>query len=203
MTSALIIIDMQPDFLPGGPLAVADGDLIIPGIAELVAGRGFEVCVATQDWHPAGHLSFASSHPGSAPFDEVELHGEPQVLWPDHCVQGTDGARLVADIDWRPVDMILRKGADRGVDSYSAFRNNIDARGERPDTGLAGFLRSRGVTDLTLAGLARDYCVAWSAEDGAAAGFTTHVVWDLTRSVTPDDDDALAVGLERCGVRLI
>lgn len=198
--SALIVVDIQPDFLPGGPLAVAGGDEILGSIHALVEACRFPVVVATQDWHPPGHISFASAHAGHRPFDEIELYGRPQVLWPDHCVQETPGASLHAALPTAPLSAIIRKGSDADVDSYSTFRNNWNASGERPRTGLAGYLRERGVEEVWLAGLARDFCVCWSAEDAADAGFEVRVLWDLTRPVDSASDDRVAEVLTAKGV---
>lgn len=201
--AALILVDIQPDFCPGGSLPVAGGDEIVEPVNALL-GRGlFGLCVATQDWHPEAHVSFASQHPGHDPMEVIRLYGHPQVLWPDHCVQGTPGAQLHPGIDWSPVSAVIRKGSDPSVDSYSAFRNNWDAGGHRPPTGLAGYLRERGIRDVWLCGLARDVCVKWTAEDAAAAGFRTHFLWDLTRSVDPEGDTTLRGDLERLGVRVV
>jgi nicotinamidase/pyrazinamidase len=200
--SALVIVDVQPDFLPGGALPVADGDAILAPLRALLARKAFDVVVATQDWHPPGHVSFASSHPGRRPLDVVEVHGHPQVLWPDHCVQETPGAALHAAIPQAPIDTLIRKGTRADVDSYSGFRNNWDAAGERTSTGLAELLRARGVTHVALCGLARDYSVKWSAEDAAAAGFDTTVLWNLTRPVDPSSDDAVRADLARADVRI-
>ena len=197
---ALLVVDLQHDFLPGGALGVTGGDEILVPIANLVAGRRFPVMIATQDWHPPGHASFASSHPGRAPFDEVQLHGHPQTLWPDHCVQESSGAELHPILPQGPLTAILRKGADPAVDSYSAFRHNWDATGTRPATGLAGLLRELGVEAVSLAGLARDYCVLWSAEDAADAGFEVHVLWRLTRAVDPGSDAEVRRSLSERGV---
>jgi len=198
--TALILVDIQHDFLPGGALAVAGGDAILEPVRRLVEGDPFSLYVATQDWHPLGHVSFASSHPGRRPLETIELHGHPQTLWPDHCVQGTRGAELHPAIPWERVSAVIRKGADAVVDSYSGFRNNWDPAGQRPPTGLAGYLRERGVEEVFLCGLARDFCVKWSAEDAAAAGFRTTVLWDLTRSVDPASDGRVREELERAGV---
>ena len=200
--SALVIVDVQPDFLPGGALAVTDGDAILAPLRALLSRNPFDAVVATQDWHPPGHVSFASKHPGRRALDVVEVHGHPQVLWPDHCVQDSPGAALHAAVLQAPIDTLIRKGTRADVDSYSGFRNNWDAAGERPSTGLAELLRARGVTHVTLCGLARDYCVKWSAEDSAAAGFDTTVLWELTRAVQPSSDDAVRADLERAGVRI-
>ena len=155
--SALVLVDIQYDFLPGGALAVGEGDRILAPVRALLERDPFALYVATQDWHPRGHVSFASSHPGRAPLETIELHGHPQTLWPDHCVQGTRGAELHPSIPWERVSAVIRKGASLGSDSYSGFRNNWDARAERPPTGLAGYLRERGVDEVFLCGLARDY----------------------------------------------
>lgn len=201
--SALVLVDIQPDFLPGGALAIADGDAIIEPINRLLERDPFDLYVATQDWHPPGHVSFASSHAGRAAFESIELYGHDQTLWPDHCVQGTPGAALSERIDWRRASAIIRKGSDRDSDSYSGFRNNWNAAGERPVTGLAGWLRELGVARVFLCGLARDYCVKWSAEDAAAAGFDATVLWDLTRAVDPASDDAVRRDLEAAGVAVV
>jgi nicotinamidase/pyrazinamidase len=199
----LLVVDVQPDFLPGGALAVAEGDAILPGIRALLESRRFGLVVATQDWHPRGHLSFASSHPGHAVMETIELHGHEQILWPDHCVQGTPGAELLAGMPWHRAAAIVRKGTDPRVDSYSAFRNNWDPHGKRPPTGLAGYLREREVEEVWLCGLARDFCVLWSAEDAADAGFRVRVLWDLTRPVRPDSDAAVEARLGERGVAIL
>ena len=187
-THALIVIDVQNDFCPGGRLAVAGGDAIVPGINALMADFG--TVVLTQDWHPAGHSSFASSHPGHAPFTTVEMPYGTQTLWPDHCVQGSDGAALRADLATDPAALIIRKGMNPAIDSYSAFFENDR---ETP-TGLEGFLRSRGIANLTLVGLATDYCVAFSALDAARLGFAVTVRRDLCRAIDLNGslDQALA-----------
>ncbi|MDT8341369.1 MAG: bifunctional nicotinamidase/pyrazinamidase [Longimicrobiales bacterium] len=201
--SALVLVDIQPDFLPGGALAVEDGDAILEPVRRLMSGGRYPLQVATQDWHPAGHVSFASRHPGRRPLERIELHGHEQVLWPDHCVQGTAGAGLHPDLPWERVAAVIRKGTDPECDSYSGFRNNWDRHGERPPTGLAGYLRERRVRRVVVCGLARDYCVRWTAEDAVAAGFETEVLWDLTRSVDPAGDRALRLALEDAGVRVV
>jgi nicotinamidase/pyrazinamidase len=202
-SAALLVVDMQPDFMPGGALAVAEGDRIVAPIAHLVESYRFRIIAATQDWHPGGHISFASSHPGRKPLDVIELYGYPQTLWPDHCVQGTPGAELCRDIPWNHVQVIIRKATESDCDSYSAFRNNWNARGERPPTGLGGYLRERGVREVFICGLARDFCVAWSAEDAVTAGFRAYVIWDLTRPVDPSTDDAVRDRLLRSGVVIV
>jgi nicotinamidase/pyrazinamidase len=201
--TALIVVDMQPDFMPGGALPVAEGDRIVAPIARLVESYRFRIIAATQDWHPSNHVSFASNHPGRRPMDVIELYGYPQTLWPDHCVQGTPGAELCHGISWNRIQVIIRKATDSDCDSYSAFRNNWNVRGERPPTGLGGYLGERGVHDVFLCGLARDFCVAWSAEDAVAAGFHARVIWDLTRPVDASTDNAVREQLLRSGVEVI
>ena len=198
--TALILVDIQHDFLPGGALAVAEGDRILEPVRRLLEADPFALYVATQDWHPRGHVSFASSHPGRAPFDRIEVHGYEQTLWPDHCVQGTGGAELHPSIPWDRVSAVIRKGSDPAVDSYSGFRNNRQARGERPPTGLAGYLREHGIASVVLCGLARDFGVKWSAEDAGAAGFEATVLWEMTRAVDPGSDDRVREELRRAGV---
>lgn len=200
---ALLLVDVQPDFLPGGRLAVEDGDRILSGVRQLMESDDFAFQVATQDWHPPDHRSFASNHEGHEPFDEITLHGHPQVLWPDHCVQGTEGAELAPDLPWDRVSSIIRKGLDPSVDSYSGFRNNFGPSGERPPTGLAGLLRERGAEHVVICGLARDVCVRWTVEDAVEAGFRVSLAWDLTRSVDPSHDDTLRQSLEALGVAIV
>ncbi|WP_158881591.1 bifunctional nicotinamidase/pyrazinamidase [Rhodanobacter sp. L36] len=200
--AALIVVDVQPDFMPGGPLACHEGDAIVPGIDALLRQRLFRHVVATQDWHPHGHASFASSHPGHAPFEQITLHGQPQTLWPDHCVQGTPGAELHPGIDWSSLDALIRKGSDPNVDSYSGFRENHGPHGQRPSTGLAGWLRERGVEDVVVCGLARDVCVLWTAQDAIDLGFRVRFLWDLCRPVTPDSDRATRETLQQLGVTI-
>lgn len=200
--SVLLVVDVQPDFLPGGALPVDHGDEVLEPIHRLLIRDPFPLYVATQDWHPGGHASFASTYPGRRPFDTITLHGREQILWPDHCVQGTPGARLHPDLPWERVSAIIRKGTEPDVDSYSGFRNNWNAAGTRPPTGLAGYLRERGVRDVIICGLARDFCVKWSAEDAVADGFRTIVLWDLTRPVDPASDSRVWSDLEAAGVSL-
>jgi nicotinamidase/pyrazinamidase len=200
--SALLLVDIQNDFLPGGALAVGDGDAILAPVRELLESRAFDCIVATQDWHPAGHISFASTHPGRKPFETIPLYGHEQVLWPDHCVAGSPGAAHAA-LPLDHVAAIIRKGTDARVDSYSGFRNNWNENGERPATGLAGYLRERGITRVFICGLARDFCVRWTAEDAADLGFETAVIWNLTRSVDPGNDDTMRAALAKQGVRIL
>lgn len=157
--AALLLVDIQPDFMPGGALAVAGGDEIVAPAAAMMDSGRFRCCIATQDWHPPGHVSFASRHPGRKPFETIDLYGHEQTLWPDHCVQDTPGAQLHPDLPMTKIDAIIRKGGDPTVDSYSGFRNNWNAAGERPPTGVAGYLRERGVTSLYIWAVARRVCV--------------------------------------------
>jgi nicotinamidase/pyrazinamidase len=173
----LLAVDIQHGFLPGGSLAVPRGDEVIP-VINRIAGA-FRHVVLTQDWHTPGHISFASSHPGRKPFETVELPYGPQILWPDHCIQGTRDAELHPDLRVPHAQLIIRKGYRRDVDSYSAF---VEAD-RRTRTGLAGYLRERGLRRVFLAGLATDFCVLWSALDACRAGFPVHVVEDATRGI--------------------
>ncbi len=202
-SSALILVDIQPDFMPGGNLPVAEGDAILPPLRELLERDLFGLYVATQDWHPRDHVSFASNHKGRKPMDTIELYGHEQVLWPDHCIQGTEGAALHPALPWETVSVIVRKGTDPRSDSYSGFRNNWNPDAERPPTGLAGYLRERGIEEITVCGLARDFCVKWTAEDGAREGFRVKFIWDLTRAVDPGRDGEVRRDLEAAGVEVI
>jgi len=174
---ALIVIDVQNDFCPGGALAVAGGDEIISRINMLM--QDFETVILTQDWHPANHASFAANHPGAVPFSLATMPYGPQVLWPTHCVQGTLGAEFHADLRTSLAQLIVRKGFRPGIDSYSAFFEND----RQTPTGLEGYLRNRGVSAVTLVGLATDYCVAYSALDAARLGFTATVLEGATRAI--------------------
>jgi nicotinamidase/pyrazinamidase len=185
----LVVVDIQYDFLPGGSLAVAGGDEIIEPINALA--KRFRNVVLTQDWHPAGHISFASSHAGMKPFQVIELPYGPQVLWPDHCIIGTKGAEFSVALDIPHAQTIIRKGYRETIDSYSGFKEND----HQTLTGLAGYLRERGLKRIYLCGLATDYCVAWTAEDGVAAGFEAVVIEDATRAI--DNDGSLAAAWER------
>lgn len=197
MPKALIVIDVQNDFCPNGALAVPDGDAIIPGINQLMAQ--FDVVVLTQDWHPAAHSSFASSHAGKTPYELIDMPYGPQVLWPDHCVQGSMGAAFHNDLNTAPADLILRKGMTPTVDSYSAFYENDHST----PTGLDGFLRSRGVSHLTMAGLATDFCVAYSALDAAKLGFEVTIKQDLCRAIDLDGSLKSAIqSMRQAGVDL-
>jgi nicotinamidase/pyrazinamidase len=173
----LLVIDVQNDFCPGGALAVPDGDAILSIVNRLA--RSFAHVVLTQDWHPPGHLSFASSHPGRRVFDSIEAEYGPQILWPDHCVQATPGAALHAALEVPHAELILRKGFRPTIDSYSAFFEND----RRTPTGLGGYLRERGLRRIFLCGLATDYCVRFSAEDAKALGFDATVLIDACRGI--------------------
>ena len=176
-TEILIVVDVQNDFCPGGALAVPDGDAVVPVVNRL-AGR-FAHRILTQDWHPAGHSSFAASHDGRAPFETAEMPYGTQVLWPDHCVQGSAGAAFHPDLQVDGADLIIRKGFRSAIDSYSAFFEND----RKTPTGLAGYLRDRGFDKVVLAGLATDFCVAYSALDARRLGFATTVAVDACRGI--------------------
>jgi len=195
---ALVVIDPQIDFCPSGALAVADGDSIMQPINAMMGA--FDMVILTQDWHPQGHSSFASSHQGAAPFTLTEMPYGPQVLWPDHCIQGSEGAAFHPALDTDRADAVIRKGTNPAVDSYSAFFENDRAT----VTGLAGLLRDRGCEDLTMVGLATDYCVAWSALDGVANGFRVDVRLPACRAIDLDGslDKALA-DMRAAGVTLV
>jgi nicotinamidase/pyrazinamidase len=194
-TDALLVIDVQHDFCPGGALAVADGNAVVPLINTLA--KCFPHAIATQDWHPARHISFASAHPGKQPFETAEATYGPQALWPEHCVQGSKGAELHPDLDLPHLELILRKGFRREIDSYSAFLENDHAT----PTGLAGYLRERGIQRLFVCGLAYDFCVRASAIDGKALGFETLLIEDATRAVNlPGSVDATNAALAAAGI---
>ena len=194
---ALVVIDPQNDFCPGGALAVTDGDSIMQPINGMM--DAFDLVIMTQDWHPQGHSSFASSHDGAAPFTLTEMPYGPQVLWPDHCVQGSDGAAFHPGLNTDRADLIVRKGFRPAIDSYSAFFENDH---ETP-TGLDGYLRTRGIDTLTMVGLATDFCVNFSAIDAAKLGFKTTVRTDLCRAIDLDGSLAAAeTGMAKAGVTL-
>lgn len=194
----LLVVDVQYDFLPGGSLAVAGGDEIVPLVNRL--GRRFDNLGMTQDWHPPGHVSFASSHAGTAPFQLIELPYGPQVLWPDHCVWDTAGARLSAELDLPHSQLTIRKGYNAAIDSYSGFRE----ADRTTRTGLEGYLRERGFRRLFVVGLATDFCVSWTAQDAAAAGFETYVIADACRAIDSNGSLAAAwTAMHAAGVRRI
>jgi nicotinamidase/pyrazinamidase len=198
--TALIVADVQNDFCPGGSLAVTRGDEVVAVINAL--GKRFANIVLTQDWHPAGHSSFATSHPGRKPFETIQMPYGPQVLWPDHCIQGTKGAEFRADLDLPTAQAIIRKGYRPQIDSYSGF---VEADGRTP-TGLGGYLRERGVTRAIVVGLATDFCVSWTAQDAVRAGLETLVVEEACRAIDLDGSlakawaDMAALGVQRVTV---
>jgi nicotinamidase/pyrazinamidase len=194
----LLVVDIQNDFCPGGNLAVPHGDEIVPAINRLA--ERFAHVVLTQDWHPHGHKSFASSHPGKKPFETIEVSYGPQILWPDHCVQGTLGAAFRDDLKVAGAELVLRKGYHPDIDSYSAFYENDHTT----HTGLAGYLRERGFKRVFLAGLAFDFCVRYSAEDARKEGFETVVIDDACRAIDLDGSaDATRTQFEALGIRCV
>jgi len=196
---ALILVDIQNDFLPGGALAVPDGDAVIPVANRLQAA--FPLVVATQDWHPANHGSFAASHPGKKVFEQIDLDGLPQTLWPVHCVKNTPGAALAANLKQDRIAKVFQKGTDPGIDSYSGLFDN----GHRKSTGLGEWLKAQGVTEVFVCGLATDYCVKFTALDAVQFGFRTHLVEDASRGVNlrPDDVANAIAEMERAGVVIV
>jgi nicotinamidase/pyrazinamidase len=195
---ALIVIDVQNDFCPGGRLAVERGHEIVHPINELLSR--FHLRVLTQDWHPEGHSSFASSHPGMAAFAVTQMPYGPQVLWPDHCTIGSEGAAFHPDLDTDAAELIIRKGTNPAIDSYSAFFEND----RTTPTGLEGYLRTRGVGTVTLVGLATDFCVNYSALDAARLGFRVRVIEELCRAIDLDGSLAAArAGMRAAGVELV
>ena len=198
MTAALIVVDIQNDFLPGGALAVPRGDETV-AIANRLMSL-FPTVVLTADWHPADHASFASQHAGKAPYDVVTMPYGNQVLWPDHCVAGTTGADFAAGLETVRAHAVIRKGTDKNCDSYSGFL----AADRKTPTGLAGYLKNRGVTTVFVCGLATDFCVAWTAQDAAAAGFKTYLIEDASRAIDAGGSLAAAMaGLKTAGVGVI
>jgi nicotinamidase/pyrazinamidase len=183
MKRALIIVDVQNDFIPGGALPTRNGDEVVPVINRVEPL--FELVVATQDWHPPNHGSFASNHPGHKPGDVIDLDGLQQILWPDHCVQGSRGAEFHRELDVSRIDRVVRKGTDPRIDSYSTFFDN----GRKKSTGLELYLRENDVTEVWIGGLATDYCVLWSARDAVELGFVTHVIADACRGVELNPGD--------------
>ena len=183
--NALIIVDIQNDFIPGGALPVPQGDKIVALVNQLEAQ--FDLVVATQDWHPANHGSFAANQPGKKPGDVIELNGLSQILWPVHCVQNTPGAAFVAELDLKPVAKVFQKGTDPGIDSYSGFFDN----GHRKATGLEDFLKERKVSDVFVVGLAMDYCVKFTALDAVELGFSAHFIEDASRGVNLNPGDVV------------
>ncbi|MEX1234282.1 MAG: bifunctional nicotinamidase/pyrazinamidase [Roseovarius sp.] len=198
MTHALIVIDMQLDFCPGGALAVTEGDTIVEGINARM--EDFSAIILTQDWHPEAHSSFASSHPGASPMEVIDMPYGPQVLWPDHCVQGSRGAQFHPVLNTDAADLIIRKGYNPAIDSYSAFFEND----HQTPTGLHGYLQTRGITELTMVGLALDFCVNFSAVDAAKLGYEVRVETVLSRGIDANGSmDAALAGMRAAGVALI
>ena len=195
---ALIVIDVQNDFCPGGALAVPQGDAIVQGINTMMAD--FDAVILTQDWHPAGHSSFASAHQGSAPYDMIEMPYGPQALWPDHCIQGSMGAKFHMELQKDRADLIIRKGYKPAIDSYSAFFEND----HKTPTGLEGYLRTRGISKLTMVGLALDFCVNYSAVDAAKLEFDVTVQKGLCRAIDLNGSLGAAVsGMQAAGVNIV
>jgi nicotinamidase/pyrazinamidase len=195
---ALLVVDIQNDFCPGGALGVPGGHEIVAGVNALM--DEFRAVILTQDWHPAGHTSFASSHPGRDPYEVIEMPYGAQVLWPDHCIIGSDGARFHPDLRTDPADLIIRKGYDPLIDSYSAFYEND----RTTPTGLEGYLRNRGIDTVTVVGLATDFCVNFSAVDAMRHGFKVDVVESLCRAIDLDGSLADAFdGMLSAGVRIV
>ena len=194
---ALIVIDLQNDFCPGGALAVAGGDEIVPLVNDLI--RHADHVVMTQDWHPAGHSSFSSSHAGRQPFETIDMAYGPQTLWPDHCIQGSAGSDFHSGLAWTKAELVIRKGFRAAIDSYSAFFEND----HKTPTGLAGYLRERGIGTVTFAGLATDFCVAYSALDAVAQGFEATVRLDACRGIDLNGSvEAMLNRMREAGVRL-
>jgi nicotinamidase/pyrazinamidase len=194
---SLIIVDIQNDFVSGGSLEVPGGEQIIPLVNQL--SEKFDLVVATQDWHPPSHKSFASNHDDKMPFDKISLGGLEQVLWPDHCVQGTSGAEFHHLLAMNKVEAIFRKGMDPDIDSYSGFYDN----GHKKSTGLTGYLRDRRVESVYVCGLAGDYCVYYTAKDALAEGFKTFLITDATRSIIPSDFQKALGDIRRSGGMII
>lgn len=201
--AALLLIDIQNDFCSGGALACHEPERIFEPIEQLLRRDNYGAYVATQDWHPRNHNSFASQHEGRRPFEPVNLNGIETVLWPDHCVAGTEGAALHEAISWVRMDMILRKGRMQYVDTYSAFMEGPGPDGEYIGSGLAGWLRERNINEVHVAGLAREYCVLSTARDARKAGFETKIIWDLTGPVDPQNDDSVRKACEEAGIGII
>lgn len=193
----LIIADVQYDFLPGGSLEVPDGDVIIPVINQIQ--KSFELVIATQDWHPANHISFASNHKHKKPFDEIKLDGKPQILWPDHCVQNTRGASFHQDLKLTRAEAIIRKGMDRNIDSYSGFYDNNHEK----STGLTGYLRDRNAENLFFCGLAADFCVWYSILDAHREGFSVTLIEDATKPINTKEFDKIKHKMKKMGISII
>lgn len=193
----LILIDVQNDFMPYGALPVPDGDKIVPVINSFISR--FPLVIATQDWHPQNHISFASNHPGKKPFDTIDLDGYKQTLWPDHCVQDTKGADFHPALNVRPVEAVFRKGTDPNIDSYSGFYDNL----QKKATGLAGYLKEKGASELYFAGLAADYCVYYSIKDAVKLGFSCVLIEDATRAIDNRQFENIKKELQEHGVKIL
>lgn len=194
MSRALILVDIQNDFIPGGALPVPEGDQIIPVVNKLMPA--FDLVVATQDWHPANHGSFASNHPGKKVYDVIELNGLQQILWPDHCVQGSKGADFAPGLNMNPVEAIFRKGTDPGIDSYSGFFDN----GHKKSTGLAAYLKGRDIDQVYVVGLAGEFCVNYTILDAVAEGFKTYLIKDGTRPLDWQNFEKAIENMKQKGV---
>jgi len=196
---ALVVVDVQNDFLPGGALAVPEGDEVIPIINKLM--EAFDWIIATQDWHPSGHGSFASAHPGKQPGEVIDLDGLQQILWPDHCVQDSPGAAFSDTLNTNTIIKVFEKGTDPGIDSYSGFFDN----GHKKSTGLDGYLKENGIQKIYITGLATDYCVKFTALDAVQLGFDTFLIKDATRAVNlqPEDYDKAVNEMESAGVVIL
>lgn len=194
---ALLLVDIQNDFIPGGALPVPDGDAIIPVVNDLMPY--FDLVVATQDWHPQNHGSFASNHPGKKVYDVIELNGLQQILWPDHCVQGSKGADFAPGLNTNPVEAIFRKGTDPGIDSYSGFFDN----GRKKSTALADYLRGRQIDEVYVVGLAGEFCVNFTILDAVDQGFKTYLIEDGTRPLNKEDFEKAKANMKAKGVGII
>jgi len=194
---ALVVIDVQNDFIPGGQLEIQQGDLIVPVINRLQ--KYFDLVVATQDWHPQNHKSFASNHSNKKPFDEINLYGIKQILWPDHCVQGSKGAEFHPDLEINKIAAIFRKGMDPEIDSYSGFYDN----GHQMSTGLSGYLKEKGITEIYFCGLAADICVYYTIKDSLKEGFFATLIEDASRPLSNDAFISIKNDLTKMGVRII
>lgn len=196
MKKALIVVDIQNDFLPGGKLAVPEGDKIIPVVNKLI--KNFDIVVVTQDWHPANHVSFAENHQNKRPGDKIILGGIEQILWPAHCVQNTHGAEFAKDLEKNKITAVIKKGTDPMIDSYSGFFDNV----RKKETGLDNLLKSLGVNEIYIVGLATDYCVKFTALDAVSLGYKTHVIIDACKGVNlnPGDIENSLNEMKKAGV---
>lgn len=195
--NALLIIDMQNDFIPGGSLAVPEGDKLVPLINDLQ--KKFDLVIATQDWHPKDHSSFAKNHPGKMEFEIIQLHGIDQILWPVHCVQNSEGAQFHSDLETQKMEAIFRKGTNKEIDSYSGFYDNAHLK----STGLSGYLKDKGVSKLYFCGLAAEYCVYFSIIDALKEGFKAILIEDATKAISPKDFEKARKAILRAGGKII